>query len=724
MYSHAHSGQRISAIAFTSDPGDLDSDAHRSILVSTRATIDALENLSKVEGRSAQAPVTTVCSVGPYEERRPCSHDALARPSVVTAHPSRPRIQIHVSRTIYSLALGVSLAVAAAASAQTETKPVWPDEGPMKWKPRPTSRDITANDLRTRLYGFADDSMQGRRIGEPGNYKGTEYIAREFKRFGLKPAGENGTYFQNLPYGPMHFDSAASKLIVAGTALRTKTDWIPVIPSATNGINTKADIQNVQTVFAGRWGDTASALDPAEFKGKIAVFIATPASAGLTSGRGGGGAGAAADSTAGGRGSRVPRCDSVPNKFGAEAAAAVEAQQRADSAAGRTRGNRAGVAIRDHRAERAGAVGILLVALDSAPRNTVNQIFNTRNGMQVVPGTEAPAAAAITRSAAATIFAKPVDQLTVGTTGQPVSASWSYDWEMSKTPARNVIAILPGSDPARASEYVLVGAHNDHVGINATVFDHDSIRAVNTITRPQGNNDPVCRPTAEQQHKIDSIIARARSIRPPRRDSIMNGADDDGSGTVILLEIAEKFASEKPARSIIFVSHEGEESGLLGSKWFTDHPTIPLTSIVAAHNMDMEAKGRVDQVKFGGPSSIQTLGSRRLSREFGDIIDSVNASRYPEVMAIDKTWDVTANPMNRFCRSDQVNYVLHDIPVTYFSTGYAQDYHQVTDEPQYADYDHMARIGRFIHDVMWAVANRKDKPAIAGPDPSYPACRR
>jgi Zn-dependent M28 family amino/carboxypeptidase len=269
---------------------------------------------------------------------------------------------------------------------------------------------------------------------------------------------------------------------------------------------------------------------------------------------------------------------------------------------------------------------------------------------------------------------------------------------------------------------VLVSAHNDHVGMLGTPVDHDSLRAVNTITRKQGANDPACRPTSEQQHQIDSIIARARSIRPPRRDSTMNGADDDGSGTVVLLEIAEQFAAEKPARSIIFVSHNGEEGGLLGSRWFTDHPTVPLDSIVAAHNMDMVSKGHVEQVKFGGPASIQTLGARRLSREFGDIIDSVNATR-AEVMAIDKSWDVTANPMNRFCRSDQVNYVHHEVPVTYFSLGYAQDYHQPTDEPRYADYDHAARVGRFIHDIMLAIANRKDKPAIAGPDPSYPQCR-
>src|SRR4029079_15829851 len=129
----------------------------------------------------------------------------------------------------------------------------------------------------------------------------------------------------------------------------------------------------------------------------------------------------------------------------------------------------------------------------------------------------------------------------------------------------------------------------------------------------------------EQWKQINSMIAHARSIRPARRDSIMNGADDDGSGTVAMLEIAERFASEKPARSIIFVSHQGEEAGLLGSRWFTDHPTIPLDSIAAAHNMDMVVKGRVTDVKFGGPSSVQTLGARRLSREFGDIIDSVNA---------------------------------------------------------------------------------------------------
>ena len=634
-----------------------------------------------------------------------------------------------------SLALAMLFCISGSATAQkapasnqsaaSADRPVWPDEGPRKWAPRPTVAAITANDLRTRLYQIADDSMMGRRVGELGNYKATAYVAAEFKRFGLKPAGENGTFFQELAYGPMGFDSTTAKLAAGGAALAAKHDWIPIAPTNANGIGANADLSSAQTVFAGRWRDTSVALDAALFKGKIAVFTSTAAGAGLIAG---GGRGAA----------RVLRCDSVPDKFGADAAARVEAAVRADSVAraaagggagggrGGGRGGAAGGAARDLRAQAAGAIGVLIIATDSIPLTALNGAFNGRNSLQSaapVPAAGSLGAAAITPSAAQRLFGKPVDQLTVGATGQTVSAAWNYEWQMSKTPARNVIAILPGTDPARAGEYVLISAHNDHNGVNATAVDHDSLRAVNIVTRPQGSNDPVCRPTEAQQHTIDSLIARARSIRPPRRDSIMNGADDDGSGTAVLLEIAEQFAHEKPARSIIFVSHTSEESGLNGSKWFTDHPTIPLAQVAAALNMDMVGKGRVDQVKFGGPTSVQTLGSRRISRQFGDIIDSVNATR-SETMAIDKTWDVSANPMNRFCRSDQVNYVLHDVPVTYFSLGYAEDYHMVTDEPQYIDYDHSARLGRFVHDVALAIAMRKDRPAISGNDPSYPSCRR
>ena len=415
-------------------------------------------------------------------------------------------------RTSLAVALGVSLG--ASAGAQTKapaqaqkpadtTRPVWPDEGPRTWAPRPTVPDITANDLRTRLYQFADDSMMGRRIGELGNYKGTAYIASEFKRLGLKPAGDNGTFFQDMPYGPIGFDSAASRLIAGGAPLTAKTEWIPLAPAATNGLSNRADLTNVQTVFAGRWGDT-TALDPAVFRGKVAVFSGVPAAGGA----GGGGA----------RGNApVLRCDSVPDKFGAAAAIKVEAAQRADSVANGGRGGRgggrggAGGGVRDTRASAAGAVAILFVGLDAMPANAVTGAFTSRGAMQpAAPAPTAVGGAVISSAAAAKLFGKPIDQLSVGATGQPVSGSWNYAWTMSKTPARNVIAILPGSDPARAGEYVLVSAHNDHVGVNNTAVDHDSLRAVNMVTRRQGGNDPGL-PAHGRAAAPDRLAHRARA---------------------------------------------------------------------------------------------------------------------------------------------------------------------------------------------------------------------
>ena len=564
--------------------------------------------------------------------------------------------------------------------------------------------------MRTRLYQFADDSMMGRRIGEPGNVKGTDYIAREFARLGLKPGGDNGTWYQELPWGPIGFDREASRFIIAGERqpLLGGTDWIPAVPVA-NVIAGRADFTNVPTVFAGRWNDTM-ALDPAKFRGRVAVFLGGPMATG-----------------GGGRGGRggPQRCDALPNRFGA-AAAVIADSAAAAARAGRGRGvnNPTAADTMDARATAAGAIAMVFIGLESTSAATIRAAFTSRMGIQ--PGTAPPArpefpAAVITSAVASRLFGKAPADVSVGEEGRRITGSWNDTWRKGPVPARNVIAILPGADPARADEYVLLGAHNDHTGIANSAVDHDSLRAVNTVTRRQGSNDPSCIPTADQQRRIDSMIAHARSIRPPRPDSINNGADDDGSGSMLMLEIAERFAKERPARSIIFISHQGEEGGLRGSRWFVDHPTVPLEKIVAAHNMDMVGKGRVTEVKYGGPASVQLLGARRLSREFGDIIDSVNAVR-TETMAIDRSWDVTANPMRRFCRSDQVNYVRKNVPVVYISLGYTQDYHQVTDEPQYIDYEHSARLGRFIYDVMWAIAVRKDRPAIVGHDPAYPTC--
>jgi hypothetical protein len=311
-----------------------------------------------------------------------------------------------------------------------------------------------------------------------------------------------------------------------------------------------------------------------------------------------------------------------------------------------------------------------------------------------------------------------IDAATPGAQGKRISGTVAFTETPSPYPARNVIGILQGSDPALRGQYVAVGAHNDHVGLTNRPLDHDSVEANNRIVRPQGVQDPVRLPTPQEQQLIAHLRDSLTKVHGgPRPDSVNNGADDDGSDTVTMLEIAERFATQPhPKRSLIFVSHTGEEKGLWGSEWFTDHPTIPRDSIVAQLNMDMVGRGKPTDVMGRGPNNIQMIGSRRLSTQLGDLIDSLNTSRTPH-MDPDYSFDAAGHPLNRYCRSDHYMYARFGIPITYFSLGYHTGYHQVVDEPQYIDYDHMARIAGFVHDIAEAVANRPQRLVVDKPKP-------
>jgi hypothetical protein len=217
----------------------------------------------------------------------------------------------------------------------------------------------------------------------------------------------------------------------------------------------------------------------------------------------------------------------------------------------------------------------------------------------------------------------PLNSLSRGAAGRAIHGV--LKWDDVKAPGRNVVAILPGSDPKLKGEFVAIGAHNDHIGFNHTPVDHDSLRAFNSVVRPKGADDENRPATADETAKIRVIIDSLHKAHPARLDSIYNGADDDGSGTVSVLEIAEAFAKApvKPKRSLLFVWHAGEEKGLWGSEYFTDHPTVPRDSIVAQLNMDMVGRGGPQDEKGGGPGYLQLIGSRRLSTELGDLVESV-----------------------------------------------------------------------------------------------------
>jgi Peptidase family M28 len=287
--------------------------------------------------------------------------------------------------------------------------------------------------------------------------------------------------------------------------------------------------------------------------------------------------------------------------------------------------------------------------------------------------------------------------------------------------ARNVIAILRGSDPVLKDEFVAIGAHNDHIGVSPTPLDHDSLHVYNVeLTRlgaPQWDMMTMMRRDSLRdviKVNLDSI----RALRPARPDSIRNGADDDGSGSVALLEIAEALAAApvKPKRSILFVWHTGEEKGLLGSKWFTEHPTVPRAKIVAQLNIDMIGRGGAADIAGGGPDYLQLVGSRRVSRELGDIVEQVNASS-TRPFKFDYQFDAKGHSERIYCRSDHYNYARYNAPITFFTTGLHPDYHQVTDEPQYIDYSKYARIVNVIRDIGERVGNLDHRPLVDKPKP-------
>jgi hypothetical protein len=366
------------------------------------------------------------------------------------------------------------------------------------------------------------------------------------------------------------------------------------------------------------------------------------------------------------------------------------------------------------------AAGIAVAVLDAMPAATIARQQRAQEHLRSAAAGEAPLVLLLTPVAAARALGVPsLDGIAVGRQGRTLRGNLAFTDVPAPYPARNVIGILPGSDPALAGEYVAIGAHNDHIGLERHPLDHDSVLAFNAVVRRQGVQDTVRVPTPEEAARIarlrDSLTAAHGGVRP---DSVNNGADDDGSGTVAMLEIAERFATAavRPRRSLIFVSHTGEEKGLWGSQWFTDHPTVPRDSIVTQLNMDMVGRGKATDIMGRGPNNVQMIGMRRLSTELGDLIDSVNAARTPH-MDVDASFDANGHPLNRYCRSDHYMYARYGIPITYFSLGYHTDYHQVTDEPQYIDYDHMARIAGFVHDVADAVANRPRRPRVDKPLP-------
>lgn len=226
--------------------------------------------------------------------------------------------------------------------------------------------------------------------------------------------------------------------------------------------------------------------------------------------------------------------------------------------------------------------------------------------------------------------------------------------QIDEARAPNVVGLVRGSDPELQGRYVVVTAHMDHVGVG----------------QPDATGD-----------------------------SIYNGADDDASGTAVIMEVAEALASleTKPRRSVLLVAVSGEEKGLLGSRWFVENPPVPLDSMVANVNVDMVGRNAADSIVVIGQeySSLGPLVTH-LAQDNPELGLTVSEDLWPEERF--------------FFRSDHFNFARREIPSLFFFAGTHEDYHRPSDEVDEIDTDKAARVGRLVFYLAYAIADAELPP--------------
>jgi hypothetical protein len=530
-----------------------------------------------------------------------------------------------------------------------------------------TSAAMLPDDLLLRVRILADDSMLGRNAGGIGNVRATDYVADELARLGLEPAGHNG-FFQTIPLvtrGPVrgaHIEAGGVRL--DSTDIRS--------PRATGGapLGGLFNREDVPTIYGGVVG--ARTVDPALVEGKVVIF----------------------------------RIEVGPN------GRAVQAFAGTDSLL----------------APYAGAAGMLFVGMERLSPQFLNGLRVSRyaladSAMDRQAGRRRVPAALITTQAANRLFGPSFAESLSGVAGRPISGRWGLEDTPMPYPARNVIGIVRGTDPARRGEFVAIGAHTDHVGVGIAV-DHDSVRVTNAALRPLGANGRPRRPQTSELQRIAVLRDSLRALHGTRMDSIFNGADDDASGTAVALEMAEYFVQHPTRRSLLFVLHTAEEKGLFGAEYYTDHPTVALDSIIAELNMDQVSRGGPSDVAGSAPNTVYLLGTRRRSSGLGDLVERINA-RPAHNLRLDYSLDAPGHPSNGYCRSDHYMYARFGIPIVFLTAGWHRDYHMVTDEAAYVDAGTMLRIGTFARDIVAAVADADDRPVADQPKPDPGAvCRQ
>jgi len=238
----------------------------------------------------------------------------------------------------------------------------------------------------------------------------------------------------------------------------------------------------------------------------------------------------------------------------------------------------------------------------------------------------------------------------------------SVDYSDRMITSDNVLGFLEGTD--KKEEIIVISSHYDHVGING--------------------------------------------------GKVYNGADDDGSGTVGLLEVANAFAQAaedgvRPRRSILFLTVTGEEKGLLGSRYYSENPVYPLKYTVTNLNIDMI--GRVDPEHESDPNYVYIIGSTMLSSTLHAVHEAVSSTYLPD-LKMDYKYNSKNDPNRFYYRSDHYNFAKNNIPVIFYFNGTHEDYHQATDTPDKINYELLAKRAQLVFATAWELANRDGRPVV------------
>jgi Peptidase family M28 len=287
---------------------------------------------------------------------------------------------------------------------------------------------------------------------------------------------------------------------------------------------------------------------------------------------------------------------------------------------------------------------------------------------------------------------------------------------ISEQIGHNVAGMIEGSDPVLKNTYVMIGAHLDHIGYsqagNGRGGTPDGCRrrspvaqaavtaAGKTVQRPNaargggggGGNGGAGTPAANNE-PFD------------QRDIISNGADDDGSGSASEMAVAKAFATgPKPKRSIVFIWHMGEESGLYGSRYNADFPVVPLDKVQVQLNMDMVGRDDCNDIEGDYTNSLFIVGADRISTDLHNVIVQTN-SALPNPLKLDYELNDVNDPESVYTRSDHYSYAAKGIPIAFFTTGLHPDYHRVSDSVDKILFPKMARIAQLVYETGFSIAS-------------------